>query len=90
MHAAWDPEKAKENRVKHGVSFPDAEPVLFDPNAITREDERAEGEQRFVTVGLDALGRVLVVVYTYREETIRIISARQATRNERRTYERRI
>jgi uncharacterized protein len=90
MHTTWDPEKAKENRTKHGVSFPDAEPVLFDPHAITREDEQAEGEQRFVTVGLDALGRVLVVVYTYWGETIRIISARQATRNERREYERRI
>ena len=63
MQTVWDPEKAKENRAKHGVSFPDAEPVLFDPHAITREDEYAEGEQRFVTVGVDALGRVLVVVY---------------------------
>ena len=90
MHTTWDPEKAKENRTKHGVSFPDAEPVLFDPNAITREDEQAEGEQRFVTVSLDALARVLVVVYTYRGETVRIIAARQATRNERRAYERRI
>ena len=90
MHTVWDLEKAKENRAKHGVSFPDAEPVLFDPNAITREDEYAEGEQRFVTVGLDALGRVLVVVYTYRGETVRLISARKATRNESRAYERRV
>ena len=90
MHIIWDPEKAKENRVKHGVSLPDAEPVLFDPHAITREDEHAEGEQRFVTVGLDALGRVLVVIYTYRGETVRLISARKATRNEMRAYERRI
>ena len=66
IHTTWDPEKAKENRTKHGAAFPDAEPVLFDTNAITREDEQAEGEQRFVTVGLDALGRVVVVVYTYR------------------------
>jgi uncharacterized DUF497 family protein len=88
MNVDWDPNKAKTNRADHGVSFPDAEAVLYDPNGITREDDSAEGEQRFVTVGLDALGRVLVVVYTYRGDTTRIISARKATRNEVRTYER--
>jgi uncharacterized DUF497 family protein len=88
MNVDWDPNKAKANRADHGVSFPDAEVVLYDPHGITREDERSEGEQRFVTVGLDALARVLVVVYTYRGDTIRMISARQATRNEVRTYER--
>lgn len=71
-------------------SFPDAEAVLFAPHGITREDDSAEGERRFVTLGLDALGRVLVVVYTYRGDTLRIISARKATRNEVRTYERRV
>jgi uncharacterized DUF497 family protein len=76
--------------VKHRVSFPDAEVVLFDPHGITREDDSAEGEQRFVTLGLDALGRVLVVVYAYRDDTLRIISARKATRNEVRTYEERV
>jgi uncharacterized DUF497 family protein len=90
MQIVWDPEKAKENRIKHGISLPDAEPVLFDPHAITREDEQAEGEQRLVTLGLDALGRILVVVYTYRDETVRLISARKATRNESRIYARRI
>jgi uncharacterized DUF497 family protein len=90
MQIVWDPEKARENRRKHGVAFPDAEIVLFDPHAITREDELAEDEQRFATVGLDALGRVLVVVYTYRGETVRLISARKATRNESRVYARRI
>jgi uncharacterized DUF497 family protein len=58
-------------------------------HGITREGDSAEDEQRFVTLGLDALGRVLVVVYTYRGDTLRIISARKATRNEVRTYERR-
>ncbi len=88
MNVDWDPSKARTNRADHGVSFSDAEVVLYDPNGITREDDSAEGEQRFVTVGLDTLGRVLVVVYTYRGDTTRIISARKATRNEVRTYER--
>jgi len=88
MNVDWDPNKAKANRADYGVSFPDAEVVLYDPNGITREDESSEGEQRFVTLGLDALARVLVVVYTYRGDTIRMISARKATRNEVRTYER--
>ena len=90
MQIVWDSEKARENRRKHGVAFPNAESVLFDPHAITREDEHAEDEQRFATVGLDALGRVLVIVYTYRGETVRLISARKATRNESRVYARRI
>jgi uncharacterized DUF497 family protein len=70
------------------VSFPDAEAVLFDPHGITRKDDSADGEQRCVTLGLDALDRVLVVVYTYRGDTLRIIAARKATRNEVRTYAR--
>ena len=90
MRVEWDPDKAQANPVRHGVSFPDAEAVLFNPHGITREDDNAEGDQRFVTLGLDALGRVLVVVYAYRGDTLRIISARKATRNEVRTYERRV
>jgi hypothetical protein len=90
MRVEWDPDKAQANRVKHEVSFPDAEAALFDPHGVTREDDSAEGEQRFVTLGSDALSRVLVVVYTYRGDTLRIISARKATRNEVRTYERRV
>ena len=62
--------------------------MLFDFRALVREDSEAKGEQRFVAVGADALGRVLTVVYTYREpETIRLISARLATRIERQAYE---
>ena len=83
----WDANKAKVNLKKHGIHFSDAEAVLFDPNAISFEDENAEGEQRHVAMGLDHLGRVLVVVYTYRGENIRLISARRATQNERRAYE---
>jgi len=58
----WDPEKARENLKKHGVRFSDAETVLFDLNALTREDIESEGEQRFVTIGTDAVGHILVVV----------------------------
>jgi len=87
MKVTWDPMKARANLAKHGVRFSDAESVLFDPGALTREDEDAEGEQRFVSVGSDAMGRVLTVVYSYQEEVIRMISARQASRTERRAYE---
>ncbi len=87
MEIVWDPGKAKANYRKHGVWFSDAEPVLFDPYALTVQDEREEGEDRFVTVGLDGLGRVLVVVYTYRGESIRMISARKAIRTEVEAYE---
>jgi uncharacterized DUF497 family protein len=83
----WDPKKAKANARKHGVSFADAATVLSDDFAITIEDSR-HSEQRFVTIGSDALGRVLVVVYTYREDKIRLISARDATPTERTRYER--
>jgi len=55
--------------------------------ALTIEDETTESEQRFVSVGADALNRVVVVVYTYRGEDIRLISARRATRRERKAYE---
>jgi uncharacterized DUF497 family protein len=79
--------KAKANWGKHGVRFSDAETVLFDPAAVTREDLSARGEQRFVTVGTDAEGRVPIVVYFYREDDVRLISARSATRKERLEYE---
>jgi len=87
VDVTWDPEKARDNLRKHGVRFSDAESVLFDPGALTREDTAAEGEQRLVTLGADPIGRILVVVYTYRGEDIRLISAWQATKKERRHYE---
>jgi uncharacterized DUF497 family protein len=87
MDIVWDPEKARSNLKKHGVRFSDAELVLSDPNALTREDTETEGERRFVTVGTDAAGRILVVVYTYRGEDIRLISARTATKQEKKQYE---
>ena len=83
----WDPEKARENLEKHGVRFSDAEVALFDSNAITVKDETSEGERRYVSIGLDTLGRILVVVFSDREEGIRLISVRKATRKERTSYE---
>jgi uncharacterized protein len=87
MRAVWDPDKAKANLEKHGVRFSDAELVLYDPYAVTVEDSAVQGEQRYLSVGLDAVGRILVVVYTYRGENVRLISARPATRRERQQYE---
>ena len=85
----WDKSKAKQNREKHGISFADTFAVFEDPNALTVEDMR-EDEQRFVTIGMDAFGRIVVVVYTWRGANVRIISARKATRHEVRQYEGRI
>jgi uncharacterized DUF497 family protein len=82
----WDEWKAKENKSKHGISFADTFAVFEDPNAVTVDDFR-QGEQRHVTIGMDAFGRILVVVYTWREDNIRIISARKAMRYEVRQYE---
>jgi len=82
----WDESKARENKVKHGISLADTFAVFEDPNAVTMEDFQ-EGEQRYVTIGMDAFGRVLIVVYTWRGENIRIISARKAVRYEVRQYE---
>ena len=87
MKVIWDPEKAKTNLRKHKIRFSDAEPVFFDPMALTREDDDSEGEQRYVSIGLDALNRILVIVYTYRGADIRLISARRATSKERKYYE---
>lgn len=87
MRIRWDPLKAESNIRKHKVRFSDAEQVLFDPAAMTREDEDATDERRFVTIGRDSLDRILVVAYTYRGEEIRMISARRATPRERKSYE---
>lgn len=88
MNITWDPKKAAANSKNHaGVTFEEAQHVLFDPFALTREDDDAQGEQRFVTLGMDGKGRILVVVYTYRAETIRLISAWKANESQRRRYE---
>ena len=87
MDIIWDPKKAETNFRKHGVRFSDAETVLFDPLALTLKEQDVDGEQRFVSVGSDAIGRIIVTVYTYRDDTIRLISARKATVAERKHYE---
>ena len=84
--AQWDSEKAAANLRKHGVDFADAETALHDEMAMTMPDNDPE-EQRFVTLATDALGRLLVVVYEWRAEDVRLISARKANRSERRQYE---
>jgi hypothetical protein len=84
--AEWDPRKATANVNKHGVDFADAATALYDEHAITIRDDDEE-EERYVTIGLDALGRMLVVVYTWRGDRPRLISARRATAQERRQYE---
>ena len=83
----WDPHKAASNFKKHGVDFADAVGVFEDESALWQEDAVDYGEDRFVALGRDFLGRLLVVAFTYRNNDIRIISARKATENERKTYE---
>lgn len=87
MNYEWDPDKAARNLFKHGVNFTDAVGVFEDDCAITIEDT-SHAEDRYVTIGMDFTLRLLVVVYTWREEnTIRIISARKALAKERSIYE---
>ena len=85
MDVEWDSRKAAANEAKHGVDFADAVHVLYDESALTVVDEHPL-EERFVTIGTDALGRILLVVYTWRHETARIISARKATAREKAQY----
>ena len=87
MDYEWDEAKAEANFLKHGVGFADAVGVFEDVAALSREDPVAVDEQRFVATGSDYLGRVLTVVYTFRGRVVRLISARVATRRERRIYE---
>ena len=88
MHFEWDPEKARANLEKHGVSFEEAMRAFLDPHSITILDpDHSESEDRFALMGRSPAGRLLVVVHTDRGDAIRLISARRATRRERRTYE---
>jgi uncharacterized DUF497 family protein len=87
----WDPRKASANLTKHGVSFEDASTVFADPNAMDGRDlQHSADELRFLRLGQSGRGAVLMVAYTLRSaengETIRIISARRASRKERAAY----
>ena len=94
MYFEWDPAKAKSNLKKHGVSFELAVTIFFDPFHLSIEDTTAS-EERWVTIGMASNSSTLIVVHTYKifkdkEEHIRIISAREATKRERHQYEERI
>lgn len=88
MQAEWNRAKAARNALKHGVRFADAVTALEDDRALTIADTHAEGEDRYVSVGMDVLGRILVTVYALRGERVRIISSRKASRSERDEYTR--
>jgi uncharacterized protein len=88
VHFQWDAAKAKANLRKHGVSFDEAASVFFDPLAVSGNDpDHSTDESRFITFGLSSRGRLLAIIHTVRGESIRIISARRATRTERKLYE---
>ena len=88
MRYEWNPEKAKANLDAHNVDFSEAATVLEDDFALTRDDDDAHDEQRFVTLGMSGIGNLLVVVYTYREpDIIRLISAWKANKPQRKMYE---
>ena len=82
----FDPDKAASNLRKHKVSFAHAEQALRDTLAFTIDDPDSDGELRLITLGMDSLGRLLIVVYTPRAERVRIISARKASRGESEHY----
>jgi uncharacterized DUF497 family protein len=88
MEFEWDDDKAERNLAKHGVLFQDAATVFGDPLSITYFDpDHSNDEDRFITVGHTAAGQLLIVSHTDRGERIRLISARRATRKEKKAYE---
>ena len=89
MDYQWDPAKGDLNSRKHGIDFADAVGVFEDEWGLTIKREVVEGEERFATIGTDFIGRIVVVVYAYRGDDVRLISARPATRVERNVYEQR-
>jgi uncharacterized DUF497 family protein len=90
VSADFDPKKDAVNLKRHGVSLSEGDGVLNDPLALTVEDDSAEGEHRFVTIGMNLLGSLMVVVHTPRQDGARIISVRKADPKERRDYEKSI
>jgi uncharacterized protein len=89
MRFTWDPRKAASNRKKHGISFEEAGTALADDHAVTGADpDHSIGEERWITFGVSNEGRLLAVSHTEeKSDTIRVISARRATRSERKLYE---
>ncbi len=88
MDFEWDEDKADSNLRKHGVEFSEAMTVFADPLALTGYDpDHSDDEDRFITMGQSTEGRLLIVSHTDRDEKIRIISAREANRRERKDYE---
>jgi uncharacterized protein len=88
MKFEWDPEKARSNIRKHKVSFEEAATALRDPMSATGLDpDHSVSEERFVTFGVSERGRLLVVAHADKDDTIRIISAREASKGEKRIYE---
>jgi uncharacterized DUF497 family protein len=83
----FDPAKNAGNLDKHGVSLADGDGVLLDPMALTVEDLGSEGEQRWQTIGVNSFGKVMIVVWTYRGDDVRLISVRLPGPAERRAYE---
>ena len=90
MVIEFDAAKDDANRHKHEVSLVEGDGVLNDPLALTMEDEYVEGEQRFVSLGMNTFGSLMVVVWAPRGENIRLISVRKAEPKERRNYEKRV
>lgn len=91
MEFEWNDLKAKMNVQKHGVSFEEAITCFYDPRQVAFYDpDHSDNEDREILIGHSNQGRLLLVVYTIRDETIRIISARQATKRECDDYEKRI
>jgi uncharacterized protein len=86
MEYQWDRAKAIANINRHGIDFADAVLVFSDDLAVTVRDQRFD-EERFIIIGVDAFAQILVVVYTWRSNEIRLISDRKATRQERNQYE---
>ena len=84
----WDAEKARSNLKKHGISFEEAATIFNDPKIATISDpDHSENEERYVSIGRSVIMRLLSVIHTFRQEGIRLISARKATKAEKKNYE---
>ena len=87
MEYSWDPAKEKANYLKHGVEFSEAVISLGDPYSLHIVDPDCLDEERFISLGMDSFGRILVTVYCYRLDIVRIISSRKASHGENKHYQ---